>query len=98
MLALILLAFTTQGLYHTIKEAISRQSAGQELELVAQHPIFLLQIGLFTLVIIGAYLVPKLPPHRRGKAKRREIDWSSVRKESESRNQFGRHSTKETRV
>ena len=84
LLGLILLIFAAQGLYHTIRDYITALSRDTpELERIVHHPIFLVQIGLFTLVILGAYLVPKLPPHdHKCKGTRRGIDWSSVRMES----------------
>ena len=84
LLGLILLLFATQGLYHTIRDytaTLARDTP--QFERVVHHPIFLVQMGLFTLVVLGAYLVPKLPPHDEGKGARREINWSSVRKESD---------------
>jgi hypothetical protein len=99
LLGLILIAFTTHGLYHSLGDYHKDLSkTPKELEKIIQnHPIFLVQMILFTLVIMGAYLVPKLPPHCKCKAKKRSLDWRSVRKESD-KNYAARQKTRETRM
>ena len=97
-MSLILLAFTAQGTYHTVKDYyIKLSQKDPTLDSMSQHPVFLIQIVLFALVIVGAYLVPLLPPHCKCGAKRGEINWSFVRKESD-KNYAARQSMRETRL